>query len=64
MVSLVEEFSVLRQVEELAVKGLSPPRGKNGFVRYFFSDELFHSVSNFAFDLILQVLSQGIIVVT
>ncbi|KAF3611527.1 hypothetical protein DY000_02049643 [Brassica cretica] len=30
---LAEEFSVLRQVDELAVKGLSPPRGKNGFVR-------------------------------
>uniref|UniRef100_A0A0D3CHY7 Kinesin motor domain-containing protein n=1 Tax=Brassica oleracea var. oleracea TaxID=109376 RepID=A0A0D3CHY7_BRAOL len=30
--SLAGEFSVLRQVDELAVKGLSPPRGKNGFV--------------------------------
>ncbi|KAG2271210.1 hypothetical protein Bca4012_073451 [Brassica carinata] len=58
VVSLAEEFSVLRQVDELAVKGLSPLRGKNGFVRYFFSHELFHSVSNFAFDIILQVLSQ------
>ena len=58
------DFSVLSQVDELAVEGLSPPRGKNGFVRYFFSHELFLSVSNFAFDLILKVLSQGIIVVT
>ncbi|XP_009151578.2 kinesin-like protein KIN-4A isoform X1 [Brassica rapa] len=31
--ALAEELSVLRQVDEFAVKGLSPPRGKNGFAR-------------------------------
>ncbi|KAI4389888.1 hypothetical protein MLD38_002059 [Melastoma candidum] len=31
--ALAEELSVLRQVEELASKGLTPPRGKNGFDR-------------------------------
>jgi kinesin family protein 4/21/27 len=34
--ALAEELAVLRQVDEFAVKGLSPPRGKNGFARYFF----------------------------
>ncbi|KAL0692497.1 hypothetical protein Bca4012_059677 [Brassica carinata] len=31
--ALAEELSVLRQADEFAVKGLSPPRGKNGFSR-------------------------------
>ncbi|KAF3540683.1 hypothetical protein F2Q69_00024692 [Brassica cretica] len=31
--ALAEELSVLRQVDEFAAKGLSPPRGKNGFAR-------------------------------
>ncbi|KAI4339834.1 hypothetical protein MLD38_024733 [Melastoma candidum] len=31
--ALAEELSVLKQVEELASKGLTPPRGKNGFAR-------------------------------
>ncbi|KAH0923697.1 hypothetical protein HID58_023715 [Brassica napus] len=31
--ALAEELAVLRQVDEFAVKGLSPPRGKNGFAR-------------------------------
>ncbi|XP_057986870.1 kinesin-like protein KIN-4A isoform X2 [Hevea brasiliensis] len=30
---LAEELAVLRQVDEFASKGLSPPRGKNGFAR-------------------------------
>ena len=28
--ALAEELSVLRQVDEFAAKGVSPPRGKNG----------------------------------
>ncbi|KAF9687542.1 hypothetical protein SADUNF_Sadunf02G0104300 [Salix dunnii] len=32
-VALAEELAVLKQVEEFASKGLSPPRGKNGFAR-------------------------------
>ncbi|PWA47421.1 P-loop containing nucleoside triphosphate hydrolases superfamily protein [Artemisia annua] len=31
--ALAEELAVLRQVEEFASKGVSPPRGKNGFSR-------------------------------
>ena len=31
---LAEELAVLKQVDEFASKGLSPPRGKNGFARY------------------------------
>ncbi|XP_021283778.1 kinesin-like protein KIN-4A [Herrania umbratica] len=31
--ALAEELAVLRQVDEFASKGLSPPRGKNGFAR-------------------------------
>ncbi|XP_044475229.1 kinesin-like protein KIN-4A [Mangifera indica] len=31
--ALGEELSVLKQVDEFASKGLSPPRGKNGFAR-------------------------------
>nr|GMC50474.1 kinesin-like protein KIN-4A isoform X1 [Ipomoea batatas] len=31
--ALAEELAVLRQVDEFALKGLSPPRGKNGFSR-------------------------------
>ncbi|XP_010523005.1 PREDICTED: kinesin-like protein KIN-4A isoform X2 [Tarenaya hassleriana] len=31
--ALAEELAVLRQVDEFAVKGISPPRGKNGFAR-------------------------------
>ncbi|KAM7278761.1 hypothetical protein ACFE04_005895 [Oxalis oulophora] len=31
--ALAEELSVLRKVDEFASKGLSPPRGKNGFAR-------------------------------
>ncbi|XP_023523957.1 kinesin-like protein KIN-4A [Cucurbita pepo subsp. pepo] len=31
--ALAEELSMLRQVEEFASKGLSPPRGKNGLAR-------------------------------
>lgn len=31
--ALAEELSMLRQVDEFASKGLSPPRGKNGFAR-------------------------------
>ncbi|KAA8528505.1 hypothetical protein F0562_035860 [Nyssa sinensis] len=31
--ALAEELAVLKQVDEFAVKGLSPPRGKNGFSR-------------------------------
>lgn len=33
--ALGEELAVLRQVDELASKGLSPPRGKNGFSRAY-----------------------------
>ncbi|KAJ6685868.1 CHROMOSOME-ASSOCIATED KINESIN KIF4A-LIKE PROTEIN [Salix purpurea] len=32
-VALAEELAVLKQVDEFASKGLSPPRGKNGFAR-------------------------------
>ncbi|XP_039052340.1 kinesin-like protein KIN-4A isoform X3 [Hibiscus syriacus] len=32
--ALAEELAVLKQVDEFASKGLSPPRGKNGFSRY------------------------------
>lgn len=31
--ALAEELAVLKQVDEFALKGLSPPRGKNGFAR-------------------------------
>ncbi|GAB2293800.1 Kinesin-like protein KIN-4A [Dionaea muscipula] len=31
--ALAEELAILREVEELASKGLSPPHGKNGFSR-------------------------------
>ncbi|KAJ0818832.1 putative plus-end-directed kinesin ATPase [Helianthus annuus] len=31
--ALAEELAVLRQVDEFASKGISPPRGKNGFSR-------------------------------
>ncbi|KAK8585002.1 hypothetical protein V6N13_138944 [Hibiscus sabdariffa] len=31
--ALAEELAVLKQVDEFAAKGLSPPRGKNGFSR-------------------------------
>lgn len=31
--ALAEELTVLKQVDEFAAKGLSPPRGKNGFAR-------------------------------
>lgn len=31
---LAEELALLRQVDEFASKGISPPRGKNGFARY------------------------------
>ncbi|KAK3425536.1 kinesin-like protein KIN-4A isoform X2 [Eucalyptus grandis] len=31
--ALAEELSLLKQVDEFASKGLSPPRGKNGFAR-------------------------------
>nr|GEW87304.1 kinesin-like protein KIN-4A [Tanacetum cinerariifolium] len=31
--ALAEELTVLRQVEEFASKGVSPPRGKNGFLK-------------------------------
>ncbi|XP_052188411.1 kinesin-like protein KIN-4A isoform X1 [Diospyros lotus] len=31
--ALAEELAVLKQVDEFAAKGLSPPRGKNGFAR-------------------------------
>jgi hypothetical protein len=31
--ALAEELAMLRQVDEFASKGLSPPRGKNGFAR-------------------------------
>ncbi|KAJ4900849.1 Kinesin-like protein FRA1 [Raphanus sativus] len=31
--ALAEELAVLRQVDEFAVKGSSPPRGKNGYAR-------------------------------
>ncbi|KAI3767441.1 hypothetical protein L2E82_17561 [Cichorium intybus] len=31
--ALAEELAVLRQVEEFAAKGVSPPKGKNGFSR-------------------------------
>jgi len=31
---LAEELAVLKQLEELAAKGLSTPKGKNGFSRY------------------------------
>ncbi|XP_022768723.1 kinesin-like protein KIN-4A isoform X3 [Durio zibethinus] len=31
--ALAEELAVLKQVDECASKGLSPPRGKNGFAR-------------------------------
>lgn len=41
--ALAEELAILRQVDEFAVKGLSPPRGKNGFARYFFQDFLLAS---------------------
>ncbi|XP_048618137.1 kinesin-like protein KIN-4A isoform X3 [Brassica napus] len=48
--ALAEELAVLRQVDEFAVKGLSPPRGKNGFARLlFFSHMNFHLISNFAY---------------
>lgn len=43
--ALAEELAVLRQVDEFAVKGLSPPRGKNGFARYFFMNICFLSNS-------------------
>lgn len=32
--ALAEELAVLRQVDEFALKGLSPPRQKNGFSRW------------------------------
>ena len=32
--ALAEELAVLRQVDGFASKGVSPPRGKNGFSRY------------------------------
>lgn len=32
--ALAEELAVLRQVDEFASKGISPPREKNGFSRY------------------------------
>uniref|UniRef100_A0A6N2M8N6 Kinesin motor domain-containing protein n=1 Tax=Salix viminalis TaxID=40686 RepID=A0A6N2M8N6_SALVM len=32
--ALAEELAVLKQVDEFASKGLSPPRGKNGFASY------------------------------
>ncbi|XP_015884329.3 kinesin-like protein KIN-4A isoform X2 [Ziziphus jujuba] len=31
--ALAEELAILKQVDEFAAKGLSPPRGKNGFAR-------------------------------
>lgn len=31
--ALAEELAVLRQVDEFASKGVSPPRGKNGYSR-------------------------------
>ena len=31
--ALAEELAVLRQVDEFASKGVSPPRGKNGLSR-------------------------------
>ncbi|XP_022714583.1 kinesin-like protein KIN-4A isoform X1 [Durio zibethinus] len=31
--ALAEELAVLKQIDEFASKGLSPPRGKNGFAR-------------------------------
>lgn len=34
--ALGEELAVLKQVDEFASKGLSPPRGKNGFSRYIY----------------------------
>ncbi|KAI4337005.1 hypothetical protein L6164_015467 [Bauhinia variegata] len=33
--ALAEELAMLKQVNEFAAKGLSPPRGKNGFARAF-----------------------------
>ncbi|XP_045804282.1 kinesin-like protein KIN-4A isoform X2 [Trifolium pratense] len=33
--ALAEELAMLRQVNELAANGLSPPKGKNGFARAF-----------------------------
>ena len=34
--ALAEELSMLKQVNEFSAKGLSPPRGKNGFARSVF----------------------------
>ncbi|GMH04008.1 hypothetical protein Nepgr_005847 [Nepenthes gracilis] len=31
--ALAEELALLKQIEELALKGISPPKGKNGFSR-------------------------------
>lgn len=31
--ALAEELAMLKQVDEFASKGLSPPRGKNGIAR-------------------------------
>ncbi|KAG2301401.1 hypothetical protein Bca52824_030052 [Brassica carinata] len=44
--ALAEELSVLRQVDEFAAKGLSPPRGNNGFARYLF---FLHELSKFCY---------------
>ncbi|KAL5559074.1 hypothetical protein UlMin_035285 [Ulmus minor] len=33
--ALAEELAMLKQVDEFASKGLSPPRGKNGFARFY-----------------------------
>ena len=54
--ALAEELSVLRQVDEFAAKGLSPPRGKNGFARYIF---FLHVLFNFAMVLIYKFMFSG-----
>ena len=59
--ALAEELSVLRQVDEFAAKGLSPPRGKNGFARYIFFYMYFLILLWFLFT---SLCFQGIIVVT
>lgn len=40
--ALAEELAVLRQVEEFAAKGVSPPKGKNAFSRYNFILPFYH----------------------
>lgn len=44
--ALAEELSILKQVDGFAAKGLSPPRGKNGFARYNLSQNTLICICN------------------